>query len=201
MNATQVFAKNYNTIDHLFTIVAIIQKQLFYHRKLFVAFVDFRKAFDSVVRKNLRRILRKNGVNGKMFRAITSMYNVVKAKVRAGGDLTESFMCPSGLKQGEVCSPLLFSLFINELATEIVQRGRHGIQLIPDLIEILMSDSVCGLQNQLNILYETANRLGLVVNLDKSNIVVFRNGGHIAWNEKWFYGQSLISVVNAYKYL
>ena len=53
----------------------------------------------------------------------------------------------------------------------------------------------------MNILYETANRLGLVVNLDKSNIVVFRNGGHIAWNEKWFYGQSLISVVNAYKYL
>ena len=146
-----------------------------------------------------------------MFRAITSMYNVVKAKVRAGGDLTESFMCPSGLKQGEVCSPVLFSLFINELARETVQLGRHGIQLIPDRIEIfillfaedviLMSDSVCGLQNQLNILYETANRLGFAVNLDMSNIVWFRNGGHIAWNEKWFYGPSLISVVNVYKYL
>ena len=37
--------------------------------------------------------------------------------------------------------------------------------------------------------------------MDKSNIVVFRNGGHIAWNENWFYGQSLISVVNVYKYL
>ena len=120
-------------------------------------------------------------------------------------------MCPIGLKQGEVCSPVLFSLFINELARETDQQGMHGIQLIPDLIEIfillfaddiiLMSDSVCGLQNQLNILYETANRLGLVVSLDKSNIVVFRNGGHIAWNEKWFDGQSLISVVNAYKYL
>ena len=150
-------------------------------------------------------------MNGQMFRAITSMYNVVKAKMRAGGDLTESFMCPSGLKQGEVCSPVLFSLFINELAREILQRGRHGIQLIADLIEIfillfaddviLMSDSVCGLQKQLNILYETENRLGLVVNLDKSNIIVFRNGGQVAWNEKWFYGQSLISVVNVYKYL
>ena len=31
-----------------------------------------------------------------------------------------------------------------------------------------MFDSVCGLQNQLNIIYETANRLGLVVNLVKS---------------------------------
>ena len=103
---------------------------------------------------------------------------------------------------GEVCSPVLFSLFINELARETVQRGRHGIQLIPDRIEIfillfaddviLMFDSVCGLQNQLNILYATANRLGLVVSLDKSDITVFRNGGHIAWNEKWFSGQSYI---------
>ena len=189
------FRKNYSTTDHLLIIVAIIQKQLSYHRKLFVAFVDFRKAFDSVVRKILWRILRKNGVNGKMFRVITSMYNVVKAKVRAGCDLTEFFMYPSGLKQGEVCSPffvvvVFLLLSINKLAREIVQRGRHGIQLIPDLTDIfillfadgviLMSDSVCGLQNQLNILYKTANRLGLVVNLDKSNIVVFRNGGHIA---------------------
>jgi len=47
--------KNYSTIDHLFTIVAIIQKQLFYPRKLFVAFVHFRKAFDSVVRKRKKR--------------------------------------------------------------------------------------------------------------------------------------------------
>ena len=66
------------------------------------------------------------------------MFRVVKGKVRTGGNLTESFMCPNGLKQGEVCSPVLFSLFINELAREIVQRGRHGIQLIPDLIEIFI---------------------------------------------------------------
>ena len=72
--------------------------------------------------------------------------------MRAGGDLTESFTCPSGLTQGEVCSPVLFSLFINELAREIVQRGRHGMRLIPDLIEtfilmfadehIFMSDTI-----------------------------------------------------------
>ena len=85
------------------------------------------------------------------------MYNVFKSKVRAGNDLTESFLCPRGLKQGEICSPVLFTLFINELANEIMQRGRHGIQLIPDLIEIfillfaddviLVSDTVCALQN------------------------------------------------------
>ena len=97
------------------------------HKKLNVAFIDFRKAFDSVIRTKLWAILRKNGLKGKMYQAVVSMYNVVKSKVRAGNDLTESFLCPRGLKQGEICSPVLFSLFINELANEIMQRGRHGI--------------------------------------------------------------------------
>ena len=47
--------KNYITIDHLFTMVTFIQKQLSYHRKLFVTFVHFRKAFDSFVRKRKKK--------------------------------------------------------------------------------------------------------------------------------------------------
>eukprot|EP00745_Piridium_sociabile_P010012 TRINITY_DN16984_c0_g1_i1.p1 TRINITY_DN16984_c0_g1~~TRINITY_DN16984_c0_g1_i1.p1 ORF type:complete len:102 (-),score=2.31 TRINITY_DN16984_c0_g1_i1:37-342(-) len=99
-----------------------------------------------------------------MYRAVTSIYKIVKARVRVGGDLSDAFMCPLGLKQGEVCSPVLFSLFINELATEIIQKGKHGIQLIPDFLEILilmfaddiilLSDSITGLQNQLHVLYD-----------------------------------------------
>ena len=41
----------------------------------------------------------------------------------------------------------------------------------------------------------------LAVNLDKSNIIVFRNGGHIASCEKWVYGENVMTVVNQYKYL
>ena len=66
------------------------------------------------------------------------MYNIVKAKVRSGSDLTDSFMCPRGLKQGDNCSPILFSLFVNELPNESMERGRHDIQQIPDLVEIFI---------------------------------------------------------------
>ena len=93
-----------------------------------------------------------------------------------------------------------------------MQRGRHDIQLIPDLIDIfillfaggmiLASDTVCGLQNQLNVLFDhTANRLSLSVNMDKSKIVVFQNGAHIARREKWKYGDTRKEIVNMYKYL
>ena len=61
---------------------------------------------------------------------------------------------------------------------------------------ILESYTVCGLKNQLNILWETAERLGLAVNLDKSSIIVFRNGGHIASCEKWLDGENVMTVAN-----
>ena len=64
-----------------------------------------------------------------------------------------------------------------------------------------LSYTVIGLQQQLNILRDTAKKLGLVVNSQKSNVVVFRNGGHIAAREKWFYDGMKLEIVNQYKYL
>ena len=59
------FRKTYSTTDNLFTLLAVIQKQLLCHKKLYVAFIDFRKAFDSVIRTKLWTILRKNGLKRK----------------------------------------------------------------------------------------------------------------------------------------
>ena len=48
--AQAVFRRNYSTIDHIFTLLALVQKQLLNHGKLYVAFIDFQKAFDLVDR-------------------------------------------------------------------------------------------------------------------------------------------------------
>ena len=50
---------------------------------------------------------------------------------------------------------------------------------------VLLSETVIGLQTQLNNLKNAANELQLKVNLDKSNIVVFRKGGYLAARERW----------------
>ena len=51
----------------------------------------------------------------------------MKAKVRCGSQYTGYINCTRGVKQGDVCSPVLFSLVINDLALEIINAGRHGV--------------------------------------------------------------------------
>ena len=66
---------------------------------------------------------------------------------------------------------------------------------------VLLSDTILGLQNQLDVLARNCARLDLYVNLDKSNIVIFRNGDTFPRKKKWFYTGQNITVVNSCKYL
>jgi len=167
------FRKGYSTIDHIFTLSAIVEKSLGKRGgKLYVCFVDLRKAFDSVRRDLLLEIMEKNGLSSKFMNAILSMYKSVVSCVRVGATQTEFFECPVGLRQGCMLSPILFSIFINEIAANIEKDGLHGIQLLPGLLELfillfaddiaLLTDSVRKLQNHLNILNSMCEELMLV---------------------------------------
>ena len=132
--------------------------------------LTLKKAFDSVNRNVLWHVLRKSGIKEKMYFALRGVYDSVLACVRDKCNYTEYFDCPRGVKQGCLLSPQMFAFFINELAVEMSKKkGRHGIQLVPGAVEIflllfaddmiLLSDTVVGLQNQLNSLKQEADRL------------------------------------------
>lgn len=206
------FRAGYSTIDNVFVLFSIVQKYLLKRSgKLYVCFVDFRKAFDCVNRAILWNTLRKAGVGGKMLRILQSMYKSVRSCVRCPDSITDFFECPIGVRQGCVLSPTLFSFLINELAVEVSEKGIHGVQLTPDVIQILIllfaddvaltSFSAWGLQKQINILKNFADNFGMSVNLSKTKVIVFRKGGFLAEREQWKYGNERIEVVNSYKYL
>ena len=108
-------------------------------------------------------------------------------------------------------SPTLFSFLINELALDIAQNGMYGIQLAPDVVQILImlfaddvlltSYCVEGLQRQINVLKHFADNFSMTVNMSKTKIIVLRKGGFLAAIEVWRYGDEEVEVVNSYKYL
>ena len=80
--------------------------------------------------------------------------------------MSREFKCEQGLRQGCILSPTLFSLFINEITTQMQLKGKHGVQLLPGMKELfiiifaddvsLVSSTPQGLQNQLNILTDVS---------------------------------------------
>ena len=109
------FRKGYSTTDHIFSLYAATQKYLSKPAKLYVCFVDLRRAYDSVKHSTLFRALARAGVSGK-FKAVLAMYNSLKACVRVKSEFTDFFECPQGLRQGCGASTTFFSLIINEIA-------------------------------------------------------------------------------------
>ena len=73
-----------------------------------------------------------------MYNAISSMYSNPRARVILNEYETEYFDCPVGVKQGDCLSPTLFSIFINDLATEIKESNIGVILEEGLLINILL---------------------------------------------------------------
>ena len=205
------FRRGYSTTDNIFVLQSLIHRNLSRKRKLYAAFVDFKKAFDTVNRAVLWDILSSYGINGRMLGMLQAIYSGVLCRVRCGGHYSEPIECFSGLKQGCKMSPIIFSLMVNYVAKLVINNGKHGIQLMPSNIVIylllfaddivLVSDTAIGLQNQLNQLQRGADAIGLIVNRDKTKVMVFRNGGFLAANERWNLGGDRLEVVPEYRYL
>ena len=108
--------------------------------------MDQKKVFDSARHEPFFNILRQNGLSGKFLRAFVAIYKSVISCVRIEDRLIEFFDCPVELRQGCILSPVLFSSFINEIASTIEQQGMPGIQLPPGLMEnflFLFADNYC----------------------------------------------------------
>ena len=209
VEAQEGFRSNMSTVDDIFVLHCLLTHVLNQGNQLYCAFVDFTKAFDYVVRDNLWYKMIKLGIRGRILNIIKSMYAVVKSKVKYDNKLGNEFFCSLGVRQGECLSPLLFSLFLNDLEETFICKGYEGLNI--DLFKIFMllyaddivlfADSADELQHGLNLLLEYCNKWKLKVNVNKTKVMVFRKGGILPRNLAFFYNEQQVEIVNKFRYL
>ena len=122
------FRSGRSCIDHVFSLVTILRNRKLTNQQTFLCFVDFRRAFDSVNHDMLFHTLSsKFGIVGKMYKSLLSLYTnpITRVVLTAPGEIyrTEFFNCPLGVKQGDILSPTLFSMFVNDLTVELKNSG------------------------------------------------------------------------------
>ena len=171
-----------------------------------MAFLDFRKAFDTVWRNGLLTVAWNLGIRGRVWNILNSLYQNVQCNVKMGDIVTDFFDIEGGVKQGCVLSPILFCLYINELS-KMLNEHDVGIHIMGVNIKclfwaddvVLLADNDHDLQRMLNIAAEFSHKWRLNFNHDKSNILI--TGKRINNHKLWQLGDDYISEVNTYKYL
>ena len=179
------FSKGHNTSDHIFLMQTLIEKVVKRDkRKLYTAFIDFKKAYDTVDREILFNHLKQLGINGLFLKNITAMYENTKYSIKLKNGYSHALNSNLGLKQGCPLSPLLFNLYIDDI-NKIFEEQCYPITLQDDVLNhflyaddlVLLSSTPDGLQNCLNNLHEFSNRKRLKVSTNKSKTLVFNSAG------------------------
>ena len=95
---------------------------------LYVAFIDYAKAFDTIWRDGLWYKLVKEGIGGKFLIIIKNMYQKSKSCVPVNGEKSQFFSSFAGVRQGEILSPLLFAFYINDLENFLLNKKNKPTQ-------------------------------------------------------------------------
>ena len=109
------FRKNRSTTDQIATLRIIVEQSLEWNSSLIVNFIHYEKAFDSVDRTTLWKIMRHYGIPDKLVTMVKELYEGSSCRVLHEGQLTDSFNIVTGVKQGCLLSPFLFILAVDWL--------------------------------------------------------------------------------------
>lgn len=140
-----------------------------------------------------------------MLNLIENIYENTKSAVWTGSEISESFNTYSGVRQGCLLSPLLFTLYLNDLHNTLdggLRVGGINIRLLLYADDIvLLSDNIHTMQKMINKLEAYCSEWNMEVNLEKSAMMVFRKGGRLSTQERWSYKGQQVKIVNEFCYL
>ncbi|KAK3888678.1 hypothetical protein Pcinc_007291 [Petrolisthes cinctipes] len=119
------FRTGRGTIDAIFIARQILEKAREHNVPIHFNFIDFKSAFDTVLREALWIFLSSVGVNQRMINVIKKMYENTQCSVMIGGSMTEWFCVRVGVRQGCILSPALFNLFLEFVMRELKSIDRE----------------------------------------------------------------------------
>ena len=193
------FRPSRGTTDMIFCARLLQEKSREQRRPLYFVFWDLKKAFDSVPRPAMWATLKRFGCTDHFTDLVQALHDGMTGRVVSNSSVSDSFPITTGLKQGCVLAPTLFSLYLAAMVNELSDTT-PGIQLRCRMDGGLFNtgrfrtsrystsvtirelqyaddnatpvDTVDALQETVNLFDNAYTRFGLTTNIDKTKILI-----------------------------
>ncbi|BHF76577.1 hypothetical protein SprV_0501967500 [Sparganum proliferum] len=167
------FRRHRGTTDMIFAARQLQEKCQEMWTHLYSTFVDLTKAFDSVNREGLWKIMQKFGCPERFIEMVRQLHDGMMARVTDNGAVSEAFAVTNGVKQGCVLAPTLFSLMFSAMLMDAYRDERPGIRIAyrTDDDCALNTTSEEEMQRSMSLFSAACANFGLVINTQKTVVM------------------------------
>ena len=170
------FTPGKSTTDRILALRVLVERRREFRQGFLAAYVDLKKAFDSVHRESLWNVLRLRGVPAGIIGLITGLYSGTESAVKYGGNVSSFFPVQAGVRQGCILAPSLFNTCMDWVLNRVVSQTQCGASVgntkITDLVfaddAVIFAETLEVLVMALESLHEEVKPLGLNVSWPKT---------------------------------
>ena len=175
------FRKQRSCVTQLLEVMEDITLLLDKNQEIDILYLDFKKAFDTVPHERLLRKLSAYGISGVLGKWIRNFLSYRTQHVRIGSEKSSKSNVLSGIPQGSILGPVLFTIFINDLPESVLSTCK----VFADDTKLYNNNLLNSnhMQNDIFELQKWSNKWDLHFNVSKCGVLHIGNN-HI--NCKYF---------------
>lgn len=194
------FRSGFSTMDHIQVLQQVLEKYTEFDRPLYIAFIDYAKAFDTISHEAIWEALDKCQVDESYTRVLKNIYKGSISQVRLETRGPDIPIC-RGVRQGDPLSPKLFIMVLQHIFENINWQS-EGIRVNQNRLThlrfaddiVLFADTSKALEKMISTLNAESNKVGLIMNESKTKImtnshpkIILMNGKPLEYVTKYIY--------------
>lgn len=187
------FRQKRSTTSHILALRHILEEARRNNLTAVLVFLDFKKAFDSIDRTMMFRILKAYDIPPRLLNAIKAIHSGTRAKVVTEEGDTDEFEITTGVLQGDTLAPYLFVIVLDYALRKAIEgresdlgftltprkSRRHPAKALADLDFaddiVLLSDDIAQAQALLTLVERECLKIGLVSNTKKTEVIAINS--------------------------
>lgn len=199
------FRPHRSCVDHVNSLRIIVEQSVEWRSPLYLVFIDFEKAFDTLDHTTIWNALACKGTPPKIISLIQGLYTEATCKVLHEDQLSDQINVAVGVRQGCVLSPLLFNIVL-DVVMKTATNATKGISwgLLGQLGDLEYADDICLLSHRhsdmsanIKKLEKAVSNAGLKINKGKTKSMRI----NAICNQPFLINGSPMEDVNSFCYL